>query len=492
MADVHGRNGGIFMKITQHTMLKKTAIGLAAFLVFSNVQAIEVTVYNSNLGLVKDTRSLTLKQGFNQISITDVAAGIDATSVHFKSLTDPENTTVLEQNFQYDLLNQQKLLDKYIGKEIQLESWRGISGDKRDVTKGILLSNDGGRIVKVGDQILVNPAGNPILPALPEGLVLKPTLLWQLSADKGGKHNAEITYLTTGLNWSADYVLVTNATDDKLDLTSWVTLDNQSGTSYREAKLKLVAGDVNRVDNQPRFMEASNAYGMVSKKSAAPQFEEKSFFEYHLYTLQRPTTLQNNETKQIELASGMNVPVRKRFVYDGAQNVYWNDFNDYTRTDINYGTQANTKVWVTLEFKNSKENNLGMPLPKGRIRVYKKDSDGAEEFIGEDSIDHTPKDETVRVKMGKAFDVVGERKRVDFNSDAAHRTFTETFEIKIRNHKEEAVTVDVIEHLYRWTNWKLISPSQKFSKEDAQTVRFEVPIKKDGEAVVTYTVKYSW
>lgn len=464
-------------------------VTLAAAYFSSVLFAAEVTIYNDNLGLVKENRLFSLHNGINDIAITDVPALIDATSVHFKSLTNPDGVSVLEQNFQYDLISREKLLQRYIGKEVEVERIYGTGGDKKEIIKGTLLSNQGGQMLQVGKKIILNPYGSLVLPELPEGLLTEPTLLWKLDANKGGKQNCEISYLTQGLSWNADYVMVANASDDRMDLNTWVTLSNNAGAAFKDAKLKLVAGDVHRAPQ-----ELSMAAGMARKSDALysrqEAFTEKSFFEYHLYTLQRPTTLMNNETKQIEMASAAGVPLKKLFIYDGAQNIYFHDFNEYTRTDPNIGTASEKKVWVMLEFKNSKENNLGMPLPKGRVRVYKNDADGALEFIGEDSIDHTPKDETVRVKMGNAFDVVGERKRANFSTGS--HWFQETFEISLRNHKKEDVVVTVVEHLYRWNNWKVLDSSQKWKKKDAQTIEFSVPVAKDGETVVSYTVKYSW
>ncbi len=467
-----------------------TLFGIAFFAGTLVAQAVDVTIYNQDLGLVRETRKFNLKNGVGEISVVDVPSRIDATSVHFKSLTAPESVSVIEQNFQYDLISQEKLLEKYLGKEIELERFTGTRGEKREAIHGTLLSSSNGRVLQVGKKIYLNPPGNPVLSELPEGFLTRPTLLWTVSSKKAGEHNCEISYMTSGMGWSADYVVVSGAKDDKMDLNAWVTINNNSGAAYKDAKLKLVAGDVNRIEPQNNMRMAGKAIRYASEDAAAPQFAEKNFFEYHLYTLQRPTTLRNNENKQIEMASASDVPMKKLFIYDGAQNIYWQDMNEYTRADASYGTQGQKKVWVVLEFKNSKDNNLGFPLPKGRVRVYKKDTDGGLEFIGEDSIDHTPKDELVRVKMGNAFDVVGERTRTNFVSAA--RSFQETFEIKLRNHKDEDATVRVVEHLYRWTNWKVTESSQKFTKKDAQTIEFEVPVKKDGESVVTYTVKYSW
>ena len=455
-----------------------------------SARAVEVTVYNQNLGLVKDVRAFALKKGVNEVKLDDVAAQIDPTSVHFKSLSAPDGVSVLEQNFEYDLVNPQQLLQKYLGKEIELERYDALS-DKKEVLKGTLLSTQGGRVLRGDDgKIYVDPPGNPILPQLPEGLETKPALLWRLDSRKTGSQDCEISYLTQGLSWSADYVLVADANDRAMDLNAWVTLNNSSGAAYKDAKLKLVAGDVHRAP-RARPVYAEMKAMALNAAAPAPQFGEKAFFEYHLYTLNRPTTLRENETKQIELASAEKVPMEKTYTYQGAL-VGAGDFSDYTRSDPNYGLAENKKVWVMLRFKNSKSNNLGIPLPAGRIRVYKADSDGSLQFIGEDSIDHTPKDEQVKVRMGDAFDIVGERKRTDFQVDTRRRRLEESFEIRLRNHKDQDVTVSVVEPLYRWSAWKITEASQKWTKKDAQTADFEVRVPKDGEAAVTYTVRYSW
>jgi hypothetical protein len=464
-----------------------------AFQIAKPAYSVDVTVYNSNLGLVREIRSINLKSGVNELAISDVPSQIDATSVHFKSLTRPHSLSVLEQNFQYDLVSQDVLLNRYIGKDIEVERIYGVGGDKKETIKGTLLSNQGGQVLQVGKKLVLNPMGSVVLPELPDGFLTKPTLLWKLDADKGGKHDCEISYLTNGMNWNADYVVVTSPKDDAMDLNTWVTITNMSGATFKDARLKLVAGDVHRAPQRNNIFAKERMLASEMDAFKSNGFTEKGFFEYHLYTLGRPTTLANNETKQIEMASASQVPLKKLYIYDGVQNVN-TDYADYNRTDAGYGITSDKKVWVMLEFKNSKENNLGIPLPQGRVRVYKKDTDESLQFIGEDAIDHTPKDELVRIKMGNAFDVVGERTRTAFSSDmiSKNKYFQETFEIKLRNHKEEDVTVNVVEHLYRWTNWKIVDSSQKFKKKDAQTIEYSVPVPKDGEAVVTYTVKYSW
>lgn len=455
--------------------------------------ATDVTIYNDDLGLVREQRTFDLKSGVSAVTMDDVAARIDATSVHFSSLNDPAGISVLEQNFQYDLVNENKLLEKYLGREIEIERFVGEGKDRREILKGTLLSNVGGRVVQSGGKLYLNPEGRVVLSELPEGFVTKPRLLWRVSSKKSGKQECEVAYLTGGLSWKSDYVLKISPDDDKLDLNAWVTLTNGSGVAYKDAKLKLVAGDVNRAPQPGLVRGYAAAKGIqLAAVDAEPQFQEKSFFEYHLYTLQRPATLMNNETKQIELASGQNVPVKKLFIYDGSANL-GGYFNEYSRTDPTYGASSTEKkVWVMLEFKNSKENNLGLPLPKGTLRVYKQDTDGALEFIGEDAIDHTPKDELVRVKMGNAFDVVGERTRTNYQISTDRKSMTETFEIKVRNHKDQPITVRAVEHLYRWTNWRVSEATQKWTKKDAQTIEFDVPVPKNGEGVINYTVKYSW
>ncbi len=464
---------------------------IATFLLAASaVSAMEVTVYNSNLGLVKDVRAFNLKPGVGEMKVEDVAALIDPTSVHFRSLTAPDAVSVLEQDFRYDLVSQDKLLERYLGREIELVRPVGRDGVKQETIKGILLSNAGGLVLQSEGKILVNPPGSPVLPALPDGLLTKPTLVWKLDARQGGAQQGEISYLTAGLGWSADYVLVADKDDAKGDLTAWVTVTNNSGATYKDAKLKLVAGDVHRAPAPEPRLRFARGMAMAAM-AAAPQMTEQPFFEYHMYTLARPTTLADNSSKQVEMASAAGVPIKKLYVYDGAAGQFWYG-GDAGNWDPGYGLGSNKKVAVILELKNDKASGLGLPLPKGRVRVYKKDNDGSLQFAGEDSIDHTPKDETVRVKLGDAFDLVGERKRTDYSSDLSKHRFEETFEIHVRNHKDAAADVTVVERLYRWSGWKIVSASSKWIKKDAQTVEFPVTVPKDGEAVVTYTVRYAW
>ena len=448
--------------------------------------SLSLTVYNQNLALVKDRRTLSLKAGLNTVQIADVAAQIDATSVHFKSLTDPNSTTVLEQNYEYDLVGSRKLLQKYVDQEITLITQDG------SVYTGTLLSG-------AGDIILAGPSGAVTVvkservrefnfPKLPDGLITRPTLLWQLDATKPGRHDTEITYLTGGMNWQANYVASLAPDDKTLDLNGWVTVENHSGATYPEATLKLIAGDVRRVTQQ-----LDRERGMVMEAqpapTAAPQFQEKAFFEYHLYTLQRPTTLKDNSTKQIEFTSASAVPLNTVYLYDGAAISY--HAGQRPLTEAQYGSTGNKKVNVILEFQNDKKSGMGIPLPKGTIRVYKEDDEGSSQFIGEDFIDHTPQDEPIRLHVGDAFDIIGEHVQTDFKKLGSH-TIEESFEITLRNHKKETVTVRVIEHLFRWSEWEIVKETQDHTKVDSNTMEYRVRVPADGEAKVNYTVRYQF
>ncbi|MDH5537116.1 MAG: DUF4139 domain-containing protein [Betaproteobacteria bacterium] len=445
--------------------------------------------------MVRHERSLDLVHGVNTVRFTDVAALIDPTTVGFESLTDPQGTSVVEQNFQFDLVNTQRLLQKYIDRQISVDQVRGSGVESFD---GTLLSVAGGLTLKRSDgsiQILPHNAGIK-LPELPGGLITRPTLVWDVDARRAATHRSRVSYHTGGITWWADYNLTyaegAHANACKLDVGAWVSIVNRSGASYPDAKLKLVAGDVQRASPQGRAYPASKAARGVAMESRADGFEEKAFFEYHLYTLGRATTLPDNSTKQIELFPvARGVPCEKTLVYYGRAG--WPYIHPNPVTDRNYGIETNKKVDVYLTFKNAKDNNMGMPLPSGRIRVNKMDSaDRALEFIGEDTIDHTPKNEDVQIKLGSAFDVVGERRQVSFTVDSSRRTMSEEIEVKLRNHKTEAVNVIVKENLYRWVNWQITHKSHDYRKEDARTVHFPVRVAAGGEVVVRYGVTYTW
>ena len=452
--------------------------------------SVDLTVYNQNLSLIREERTIKIPVGINRVIIPDIPATIDGTSLHFSSLTEPTSVRILEQNYQYDLVSQTKLMEKYIGKEVEFV--RLNEETKKEYTvKGRLISSgfSGGLVAEINGKIEINPAGRLVLPSLPEGLILKPQLEWLVENIKAGEHKTEISYLAGQLSWNANYVALLNKDDSKLDLTGWVTLTNNSGTSFKDAGLKLVAGDVNIVRQE--FDRARPMYELQAK-AAEPQFAQTELFEYKLYTLKRRTDLNNNETKQIELVSGRNVTSKKVFIYDGLSDQwrYW--YNNYSYRDQgSFGQQSNQKVGVFVTFKNDEKSGLGIPLPKGKIRVYKRDDDGKEQFIGEDLIDHTPKDEELRLYLGNAFDIVGERVQKDFKS-ISKRVVEETIEIKVRNHKKEAVEVQIYEHPWRWSEWEIIKNSTNFEKVDQSTIKFPVKIGKDEEKVVTYTIRYSW
>jgi hypothetical protein len=444
--------------------------------------------------MVRHERAIRLENGRSTVKFTDVAALIDPTTVTFTSLSEPR-TRVVEQNFQFDLVSTQKLLLKFIDRPITVER---TVGNQSVTVSGTLLSALDGLVLKTSDGgIQTIPSYTSVrFPELPGGLNTRPTLVWDIQSPRAGDQRARVTYQTGGITWWADYNLIFNEGKDAnsgvLDLAAWVSVINQSGAPYPETKLKLIAGDVNRVEApQPAMVMAKRERAMDFAQNDAAGFQEKAFSEFHLYTLGRRTTLPNNSTKQVELFDqAKQIPAKKVLVYYGLAMPY---AYPNPMTDRDLGIPSNKKVDVYLEFKNDKQYGLGVPLPAGRIRVSQLDSaDGTLEFVGEDSIDHTPKDETVRVKLGSAFDVVGERKQTDFKVDTRAHSIEEAVEITLRNHKTQPVDVIVKENLYRWSNWSVIEKSQDFTKEDARTIHFPVKIAKDGTAVVRYRVRYTW
>lgn len=446
--------------------------------------------------VIKQERDVQIAKERDTIRFSDVAALIDPTTVTFESLTDPKGTSVLEQNYEFDLVSTAKLMERFLDKPITVEQ---IQGDKVATFTGTLLSTAGGIVLKNqdGGVQVVNNYANVRFPELPGGLITKPTLVWNVAAQQPGRQRARVTYQTGGMVWWADYNAIfaegKDANSGTLDFGAWVSIINQSGAGYPDAKLKLVAGEVHRAPQPqmaPKMLMARARADVVGEGAG---FEEKAFFEYHLYTLGRPTTLPDNSTKQIELfPTARGVPVEKVLLYYGLpQGFGW--FGAEPATDRNFGIQMNKKVDIYLRFKNEKQAGMGMPLPAGRIRVSKQDpADKSLEFIGEDTIDHTPKDEQVLIKMGTAFDVVGERKQVDFSIDVRAHIIDETIEIKVRNHKDAPVKVLVKENLYRWTNWKITEKTHEFEKLDARTIQFPVNVPKDGEVTLRYTVHYTW
>jgi hypothetical protein len=434
-------------------------------------QDVMVTIYNGNLGLVKDTRDTRLDAGTMEVRFMDVAAQIDPTSVYLRSVNDPQGLKILEQNYEYDLLTSEKLMEKYVGKKVRLYQGGGA------FQEATLLSTNG-PVWEINGEIHMGSYGNVVLPALPDNLVSKPTLVWLLRNATAAPHRIEASYLTGGITWKADYVMVIDPADSRSDLTGWVTIDNKSGATYKQAALKLVAGDLHRAtgQNEPRraLELAAKASGSAD---ASREFRSEGFFEYHLYTLDGRTTIKDRQTKQLALLSASDVPVEKRFIYYGAA--------DYFRSP--YGVPlSNQKVGVYLEVKNSKANRLGIPLPKGKVRVYKADTGGSQQLIGEDWIDHTPEDERVKIKMGDAFDVVGERVQKDWKK-IGPSLYEVEWEISLRNHKTDAVTVEVIEPVPG--DWEVLRSTLPHEKVEAFTMRFRVPVPKNGEAKLGYRVR---
>jgi len=443
-------------------------------------QSVNITVYNSNIGLVRETRRLTLPAGRIALRFADVTAQIRPETVHLASLTAPSSLRILEQNYQYDLLNPAKLLDKFVGRDLTLELRRYQNNSESfEPVQATLLSNNGGQVWRINGQIVINPTNIAEMrfPDLPKNLVATPTLVWDLDNNETGPQNIEASYLTNGMNWRADYVLLVNADDTKGDLQGWVTLTNASGASFDDARLQLVAGDVNRVtENEMRPMGALRAADIAKSEA---QFQEQGFFEYHLYTLQRPTSIRDNETKQVSLLEAAGFDVKKEFVLNG-QRYYYTGYN-------NPGAAIKEKVGVFMQFRNAQTNKLGMPLPAGTIRLYKKDDKGNQQFIGEDHIDHTPKDEDVRVKVGDAFDIVAERKQTDYKVIASGHVYEYAYEIKIRNHKDSPVTVVVNEPI--GGDWEMVASTFEAKKTAAFAAQFNVPVAKDGEATLSYRVR---
>jgi hypothetical protein len=440
-----------------------------------------ITVYNSNVALVRDVRRLRLPAGTLDLRFMDIAAAVNPATVHIVSLTAPKELTVLEQNYEYDLLSPQKLLQKYVGKELTLIRLRTENNTtKEESVKALLLAYNEGPVWKVGNEIITGMgADRYVFPDLPENLYSKPTLVWLLDNRHTSEQTLEASYLTNQVNWNADYVLTLGVDQKAADLNGWVTIVNQSGTAFKNALLQLVAGEVHRVlggfgagVGGPRAMKA---------EAAAPQFAEEAISEYHLYTLERRTTVQNNETKQISLLSSTGISVDKVFEVDGQQFYYHNAQRP--------GQPFKDPVKVRIKFKNAQANSLGMPLPAGTVRVYQGDSKGRVQFVGEDRIGHTPKDETLDLYIGNAFDVVAERKQTDFQA-LGPRSYEMAFEIALRNHKPEPITVLVNEPI--GGDWRILDSTFKWEKTAAFAAQFTVPVAANGEAILKYRVRVRW
>jgi len=468
-----------------------------------------LTIYNGNFFVAREHFPMELKAGVNPVSYSGIAAHLEPDSV---ILRDPNGRVlqILEQNYRNDPISQELLLSFYEGKTIDFLVQHG---DKQETVKGKIIRSGyvpsmnyrNGfpqtsymqPLIEVDGVLRFGLPGQPLFPALTADSILKPTLHWLIETNEPGAFEAEVSYVSGGMTWQADYNLVVSDKStnkfDLLDMIGWITMNNQSGKTFENARIKLMAGDVNKIQapGVGGAIYAAEAKAMAAPM--APPVTEKSFDEFHLYTLDRATTLRDQETKQVEFVRATGIHAQRIYVYDGAKLDQYGYYNhEQVRNEPNYGTASNPKVWVMEEFKNADTNHLGMPLPKGRLRFYRRDTDGYLEFVGENQIDHTPKDEMIRVYTGNAFDVVGERKRTNYHVDSKNNWMEESFEIKVRNHKKEPVNVRVVEHMYRWTNWKLMEQSQSSNKTDAQTVEFPITVPPDGEGTVTYTVHYSW
>lgn len=505
------------MNIITHT---RTAVLISLVLACLATGEPSLTIYNQNFAVVRERLALDLKAGTNEVRVTDITAHMEPDSVILRDPQGKRALRILEQNYRADPISQGLLLSLYEGREIDFLVHRGEGGDEivrgRIIRSGYVPHQSGMQqygdayrmsqmaraygptaqsvIVEVAGKLRFSLPGEPLFPSLADDTILKPTIQWLLDADKAGPLDAELSYVTGGMSWEADYSMLSPEKDDRIDVIGWVTMDNQSGRTFENAHIKLMAGDVSKIqpENQNAVYSRSDlAFAMAGGPAAV---SEKSFDEYHLYTLNNPATLHDRETKQVEFLRAEGVSSQRLYVYDGLK-VDRNRYRGYSdlRNERDYGTQSNPKVWVMREFKNSAENHLGIPLPKGRVRFYRRDDDGQLEFTGENMIDHTPRDETVRVYTGDAFDLVGERRRTDYQIDSNRRMLDESFEIKLRNRKEQGtVEIRVVEHLYRWSNWEIVEKSNTFLKTDSQTIEFRIQVPAGGEKVVTYKVHYTW
>ena len=439
-----------------------------------------ITVYNSNLALVRDVRQLNLTPGESRLRFMDIAASINPAAVHFRSMTESTKLSVLEQNYEYDLLDPNKLLQKFVGREVTLVRPKLSSGTTEyDEVKATLLSLNGSPVWKIGNEVVTGLSYESIrFPELPENLYERPTLLWTLQNSGARRHKVEASYLASNLSWSADYVLNVGKDETNGDLDGWVTLVNHSGTAFKNAQLQLVAGDLHRVvplngRDDLRMME-----GMVKAASAPAPFQQEAFSEYHLYSLGRRTSIFDQESKQISLLNASRFPLQKVYVVNG-QSYYY-------RTAAQPGAPVKDPVQVFYKFKNEDKAGLGMPLPAGTVRVYQADSRGGSLFVGEDRIDHTPKDETISLHIGNAFDIVAERKQTDYKR-LSDRLYEFEYEITLRNHKDAPITVEVNEPI--GGDWEMVSSTYKFTKTAAFAAQFQVPVDKDGKSVLKYRVR---
>ncbi len=481
-----------------------------------------LTIYNQNFAVVRQTVPLNLTPGLNHVTVSDITFHLEPDSVVLRDPAEKRILKIREQNYRADPISQDLLLSLNEGKTIDFqvthgeqtsivqgrivrsgyvphtEAYSTFGSQYQSSQMGYAGGGGGQPIIEVGGKLQFALPGLPLFPSLPDDSVLKPTLDWQLVTDKGGPVNAELAYVTGGMTWKAAYNVVFPEVGDALDLTAWVTMDNESGKTFSNARIKLMAGDVSKISQPNNLYQSTGRLsygGFATDAVTGPAVTEKSFDEYHLYTLANPATLRDREIKQVEFARAAHVPSTVIYVYDGLQidpNQYngWN--YDNIRNSPSYGTQSNRKVFTMREFVNSVANGLGIPLPEGRMRFYRRDTDGQLEFVGENDIDHTPKDETVRVYTGNAFDLTGDRTQTNFTVDNQARTLDESFTITLHNHKTTPTEIRVVEHLYRGATWAITAKTSTFLKTDAHTIEFRVMLPPDTDKTISYTAHYTW
>jgi hypothetical protein len=460
-----------------------------------------LTLYNQNFAVVRERIELDLREGENQVVFSGITAYAEPDSVILRDFSGQNSLRILEQNYRADPVTQDLLLAHFTGAEIEFLSDTNIVKGKI-IRAGNMTSAPYNLreqpIIEVDGQLRFSLPGEPLFPALADDSILKPTFNWSLHSDQAGKTDAELCYISGGLTWEADYNIIAPEQGGEVDLIGWITMENHSGRTFENAGIKLMAGDVEKIAPTPssRVVAKLKAPRMGFSAEFEPPVSEKTFDEYHLYELSRSTTLRDRETKQVEFLRATGVESKTVYIYDGAQidhNRYHHWSYERIRHEREYGTESQPKVWVMREFRNTKENGLGIPLPKGRARFYRCNSDGQFEFTGENVIDHTPRDESVSIFTGNAFDLVGERNRMYFDINTSENWLDEAFEIKLRNRKEnEAVQIRVVEHLYRALGWQITEQSDPHLKTDSKTVEFRVDVAPGEEKVITYKVRYNW
>jgi len=500
MTTFHQRACYSLQALNTNPAMKKiiTAITLTGSLILPAAAEPALTIYNQNFAVVRDSVPLDLKPGANSVRYPGATAQVEPDSVILRDPAGKHLLQILEQNYRNDPVSEPLLLSLFEGKTIDFQNVRMKDNTAvREIIPGKIVRSGyvpgGGNeqpIIEVNGKLQFSLPGQPLFPDLGSDTILKPAFNWLLQSDKSGVFDAEVGYVTGGFDWSASYNLVSPEKGDLVDLVGWITMNNTSGKTFENAKIKLMAGDVNKIQPpQNRYRMVTAMAGRAMDALEAPAVTEKAFDEFHLYSIARPTTLHDRETKQVEFVHAEKMFAPTIYVYDGATGYRFYGLN----YDQGYGSSDNKKIIVQREFKNAETNQLGIALPKGKLRFYRRDADSQLQFVGENQIDHTPRNETVRVTTGNAFDLIGERKQTNFRVDTADKWIDETFEIKLRNRKKDApVEIRVVEHLYRWSNWNLTAKSDEFTKKDAQTIEFRIPVKPDEERTVTYTVHYSW